>query len=1272
MNDVCRNLIAVTKKVLWGMIFTFTLFWIFPAQADAETYKHVDIGANDPRWTVYIDESRNIVIETYDLRKASNIVYATRGFTISRCKLNEKTLHDGAASQWVGMGLYEKLRTSELVILNDGNIYEHNLFRIPLDDLVQTIHNAGYTEWENEIRNFYYHDGEDVCYLKFDCVMITINNGKPSGKVGFYSNGSMNLQGKTYTNRPCDGDVNPDAITHAYNWRGSAKLRLQYRFNRYLPEGGTVIKKRTDLEDTEPVSLYETKNYSSEYDISEAIPSGETVTNEISAASFTGNELSIGSSETTKKYNVTFACTMTYKSETTISEAYWKFVEILDLSDPASVEKYNQYNSNKSKYRITNLPERFMVKVEELVPGETQWLEYTETKTKNTTFDATVAYQYVGAAPQLYEYLSMTVYNNHFPERATAEGASRTIFYPRDEVEMTQVKVKMNLYCRQALSSGSRYQTIEQHMGADINAFDYTPLEEGYHYSFYTPENEDSIVINVNITGNNAGDWSRLDEAIEKAKKEFANTISNNTWSRNDYCLINDGKTAFVLMSDEVVSGAVVKEGGRTLVDTAVAATSDKRYGYKYTMKQINDELTARRVRAAEDVVIPENADNVDYPTGCSITYRSLFNDDDTISFYAGHNFFTGTGVDSIYNHVMKGGVHSKHNGGDPSDGYPIRVHTPVVSPVKIVDANGNRAMEQTQLIEGYSYNPDVDNQLLLDKSYFIQWDNQTWMSAAWGETPQGYDDVFDKYVEAKYVRFPFTVEYDNTLYRKNADTGYTQWIKVKEPDVIDQDYTSGVDVSKYESANHWQMTPFYIPSFSEEGGMPGEEIYVEAKVVAINVAGRDYGNHENCVEVIMNTEKDNYVVKASRCVQLSGWIYDFTLVGSENGLVYNGQRLDDYTLEAGYNPYPFCPTKSEIKSGYANRLGTPFHRYLTDGTITDQITVFDLLPLRNGSSKAFSEMGAVWRGQDFAYTVKTMANLTGPDDSIQIVPTFTFVTPDGEVLHSKNGDIKIYVVSKNGSYKYTYDPTDTSLSGAKTVYLADELFEESHYDRNDTNAYQFGNWTATSVENENACFGYTGWKTITEQEFMYRETTSYSFNHISIPASLRYISGEYEQLARNIERQYNRESGVSNLLDYSGWSNYNEQVDTDVIYSMQQWQSKYVVPSYIKIMDVRDRGGEAFNLSEYIDEHPGWIWENDPNVYDTEGYLIINFDIEAWKDGKPYLKYAGGNIDATNMWIKEKYHTDPVIPTEPGDVVIVEMDKNVNDYYQPAIFNIN
>ena len=41
-------------------------------------------------------------------------------------------------------------------------------------------------------------------------------------------------------------------------------------------------------------------------------------------------------------------------------------------------------------------------------------------------------------------------------------------------------------------------------------------------------------------------------------------------------------------------------------------------------------------------------------------------------------------------------------------------------------------------------------------------------------------------------------------------------------------------------------------------------------------------------------------------------------------------------------------------------------------------------------------------------------------------------------------------------------------------------------------------------------------------------------------------------------------------------------------------------------------------------------------------------------------------------MWDKEGYNEDPTVPIEDGDVVIIDMEKNVNDYYEPSIFNIN
>ena len=136
----------------------------------------------------------------------------------------------------------------------------------------------------------------------------------------------------------------------------------------------------------------------------------------------------------------------------------------------------------------------------------------------------------------------------------------------------------------------------------------------------------------------------------------------------------------------------------------------------------------------------------------------------------------------------------------------------------------------------------------------------------------------------------------------------------------------------------------------------------------------------------------------------------------------------------------------------------------------------------------------------------------------------------------------------------------------------------------------------------------------------------------------------------------------------------------------MQQWQSMYCIPSNVKIIDTRNLGGRDFDIMEYIDSVEMFNWEDDI-VEDGEGYLIVNFDITVYKNGQPYLKYSGGNGNALNMWEREGAPdsvenpvstpdnpdtSNPKIPLEDGDIVIIDMSRSINDYFEAGIFNIN
>lgn len=1220
-------------------------------------------------WTVYIDGDNNICIETYDRERASTIYYRTLGFTISRCAPGEPRLINGVDSEYVDMLLYSDIRTSQKERYK-GKIYIHNIFRIPMEDLIAQIRRAGadnpsYLDWIAEIENYYYHKSETVCYLKFDCIMTTVNESKlpnQEGKITNLTNYHFDSWGKVYFNRPIDNGANPTAIQNAYGWRDKSGLESHY--NRYLPFGDTVATPSEPVVADAPVALYETKNYSSLFDISTAIPSGEDVTNVISAAAFTGNDLEISQKTVT---NSGYSATYNYVLRETTYDIVRRFVREINAFGMTREEMMflSQCMNNPSKYDVINTYGNYWtiyIKIKEE--------RVTETPAGTVTFNfkAELAYQYVSAAPQLYEFDSMTVRNQAFPG---GEILDRKLTYTADEVGMPDIKVLMHLYNKSGSALGLPCLTITD--GMNVKDYDYTPMGYEYHYEFASEFDYPYHSYTVYIT-----DKSQLESQIKSDRLAEANKIANNCWSRNDYVSINDGEKNFVLMKDDKVYGANIidADSGALLVSRVSAATASTAYGVEYSMAKINRELLARRVAGTKTVEIPITTDNVDFPTSCECTWKSIFADpDDKLTLYAGKNIYAGVGVDDIYDHVMDGGKGPNHREGDM---YPIRVHTPVISPIKIVNPDKTVAVEQTQLIAGYSYNPYVENQLLLDSSYFISWENQNWISALYGDA-EGYDDVLDKYTKAKWIRFPFDVVYNNTLYEINADTGYTEWIEVLRPADYETPYNEGVDVNSYQSANHWQMTPFYIPSFAQEGGEPGNSIYIECKVEAWNVLGRDLGNHTSAVQLDgnMNSRTENYVASARKDIQLSGWIYDFSVVGSNNNTMYTGEGFLDSDIFLSFKEVPFAATKEEKKTGTLNRLGLPNIRYLTDGSLTDAWNPLNTIPLRNGQSGSFSKMGNVWLGQYFAFTIKTISNLSGPNDALHITPTFTYVTSDGEVLSSENGDFQI-VILENHKRPYTYDPDNWSLERGMEFCLNNAALKESFYDTKDTNIYQFGNWLANSVANENSySTGYGD--TVSEQVFWNRKTVTRDISHIYIPASLRYVSGEYEQLAMNESRQYVR-GGTSNLLTYDGIYGYGADQKWKFITSMQQWQSAYSIPENIKIIDTRDRGGKDFDILEYINEKGG-LRNGDEIFEELDGFLVINFDIVAFKDGEPYLEYSGGYDGATNMWEREGFtegtipgdpDDGPEIPLKDGDVAIVELGRRMHHYYEAAIQNIN
>lgn len=1193
---------------------------------------YVDYDSTYATWNVEV-EGTNIIIHNYDQTRSGSIYYKTIGFTISRCEVDQQRLHNGTASDWVALDLLDVTYDEEKVITTDNKYFTHTKWVIPVTSIYGEIVRLGFNEWADEFKAYYLDktNTSSVIYLKFDSIMVivTTSDAFPEGlESGEYDpRNRCVLDGTCYTNTPLESALpenqkNPYVLRNAKGWRN--KDNIDYHYNRYLYLHSEDAPAGIDPSGfgLSSGSLYETKNYSPTYNVSKAIPSGERVTNSVSVSVANG-DITVNTVTEIKDYTVTYS----FKRKVPKKKTIYKNVGAGNGNfNPDDKGGYTFVGDKNGSYIMSS--------------ENTGEFENVDAGSATYTFRASVKYQYISSI-NLQAIESVTVKNNAFP--------GGQITYSKSELNNSDFKACMVLRSQDAASKGLEYDTLVS--GTDLTGYNFAP--NNTHYSFPVIGNNTKII----------GESDDLDTAKSQAFAEIRAILANGCKSSNDAITIYDNGTPIILMEAVECIGCEVTSGSNTWNYGTVAASSSYSYGANgTTASSYITGLNANRAIATKTVTIPPTTQNSDYPTGMQVTYKSIYGPATTTTMSAGKNFGYG---DSIYNHVMAGGVLSEHNGGDPDDGYPIRVHTPIVAPFEIVFNDLTPAVEDTQLVST-QYNSSSNYQLLLDRSYYIKWDNELWYSNVYGDV--SYGDVFDRYVAKKEVRFPFSVVYNGKYYPLTA-SGYTVWIEVERPDDYTDPWDYSVDVSNYESFNHWQMTPFYVPSIAEEGGYPGNNKFVEVAVYAYNYTGASFSDDdETAVDInTSNSSASDYIATTRKQIQLSGWIYDFTIVGTTNQALYTGSGLLSNNIYDKLKALPLAALKSELKTGVTNRLGTNNIRYLSDGSVNNAWEPLQTTPMQNGQSFAFTNLGQIWKGQTFAYTIKTISNLNGNNDFIRITPSFKYINEAGEVLSSTAGECKLYQVSGNRIKEF--NPTDTSISGGNYVKLSNDIFTESFYDDSDSfNPSQIGNWVETSANKENSnnsALGYIA--TITEAEYMNREILSYNFDSIYIPDYLRYMAGEYEQLQMNDGKSYNRATGSTSIKTYNTTiTNYSSALEDKFKCSMQQWQSCYVVPSNVCIIDTRLKGGSTFDIYSFINSQDQFSFEKSPDVIKDKGQLIIGFDIIAYRNGIPYLQYEGIN----NMWARESSLDNP--PVSKKDVAIVDLSKSVTNYYEPAIQNIN
>lgn len=719
-----------------------------------------------------------------------------------------------------------------------------------------------------------------------------------------------------------------------------------------------------------------------------------------------------------------------------------------------------------------------------------------------------------------------------------------------------------------------------------------------------------------------------------------------------------------------------------------------------------------------ETAAIPPETANGDYKTYIATTYKRVVCLSDFTKTFGPTSTRIKNGYDPFGHHFIR-------------DNEAVRVHTPTVSPVEVINPDTGSKYElsdmQTQLVSS-AVNERADYQFLLDGTYTIQFTPETHFEHIGYDDPELVASLYEKYCSFREVCFPFTVQVNGRIYEPTEESvgiykdvdfdcgrkklpGYTDWIRL--PDGA-------------------QEVEFYIPTWAVEDS----DYVVQFRVAPINVVDHkkvdhieDYTAWDYDWEYLKNesitipghgsSDLYEYVSTYSFTCQVSGIIYDFQAVGINDKDRFEGYKIQSngYAVSNGLgiaNYYAFCPDYSEKRSGIRNRFGNVAVRYSFDGSLTNDWNEANTLPFARG--RANSADGELRRGNTFAFTVKTIANLGDEDalmdnsttgDCIIIKPSFRYISPDGTVnrdidvyYHTGSPDgkeeylfvqygeardleckeeVRISDLRFNGSYYYNsgqYEQDKRQVIDKDMMNMLSESYsvkneslwkyhhDDAEYSKDSANAYQ------KLIANLEGRTGFPDEAYSTTSVFLNRKTNSYCLSEIVLNSRLRLLTGNVEQLKMN----ENNEGDSLQYLDdrLSNGTAYKITPQTCEAYgldywekhrkSMQTWFGTYWIPNQLFVTDdvfEVDTDGDGVkekydNLWDYTNAK-GYIEENDP-IFKNTGYLVVNFEIYTKNDGQDHLSYIGSNAD---MW-KIEGQPDTVEagdPNIPGDTVEIEVD---------------
>lgn len=682
--------------------------------------------------------------------------------------------------------------------------------------------------------------------------------------------------------------------------------------------------------------------------------------------------------------------------------------------------------------------------------------------------------------------------------------------------------------------------------------------------------------------------------------EEYTSTITAST--------LEDGKTAARLAAENAVDQATV-HNDRIIINGVEYMSDEAAKGNApLTYSVIEDEEYGLE-EFEETVTIPSNVANGIYPTEMQVRFVRMEPKTLAAKLY-----------DDL--HIKEGYENNE----------PIHVHTPVISPVTIIDpVTGLRYDgEDTQLINENRVN--VDYELLLDGTYTFKFDpelHRDIQGYGWSGEPSKYD----KYTAFKEVMFPFDVEVNDIFYEKDT------WITL--PD--------------------FEKNTFYIPPWTIES----DSYIIRYRVAPENVVDENGINHIDDQEYLHNLDMAAYVATYEIKVEVSGRVYGFQVVGINDRDIFGNDS--DGNVNARMS---LASEEWEKKTGVKNRIGEDEVRITRTGEIDPNWKLKNTLPFANGISNVYEDMGTLYSGTDFSYTFYTMANLESDGDRIYITPTFRYIDRDGNMY--EHDDIDVYYSSDAGKFikvGSAYDRADV-----QNVSLSDEEFKDSYTQEE----LEF------TVNLRNSLTG----DTMTYKQFVEKETEAYSMSEVVLKNPLRLLAGSYSLLERNLDRP-----ATGSLLNIGGTDEIDGLHYDMLRASIQKWYGTYRIPAnlYVHIhIPGEDEDDPAW---EYALDHNGISKNSD--FWERDGYLVVNFEIMTENEGMEHLEYFPSELEENNgrtsegtkdQWYIENFGVNNLgqsrtvyagddnteITVRSGDVAVIDLQKNINSRYQTGILIIN